>query len=245
MNIKTLPGRRAIGVGVLLLFSQLLFAADDQGFITAKEIQDRLQTAPDAMSKEVGRLVTGYRKQTPEVICAAVNLDSSQSSETIFEALNAGATRDQIPVSCECIKSDEGIRSLIQGALVNEVNAGDAASGCLPYLSKASAVKEAVTELLVAAEEWSYNYILSTGYDTLTEIGLDDGEDLLVDALVEGGILTFDGIDCGEACIRPVAETVVQNIIDVQDGVGIAGPLYGGQTVGSPDGPAEPSASSN
>lgn len=223
----------------LLLAWQPAAAQQATGGISASAIRQLLEGQGDNLAVAVGQIVTRYPAQAPAAICGAVNMNPAMAQDVIAAALQAGAGGEQIPPACECAETDDGVVALVQGALANEISAADIASRCMNETADSARVSMLLSELLARADRSEYEFILGIAYDVLTDLGVNGAEDILVNALVDGEFLSFDSLsaDCGEACLRPAAETLVQGVVDVQQGGGLAGDLYGGPGQGGQEPP--------
>jgi len=140
-----------------------------------------------------------------------------ETTEVVIAAMQAGALTEDIACQCDRDIPARIIPDLVSAAISQNADAQILLGRCMAGLPM-DQVLNVLMSAMQGTDPTKIEGLIAIALETFRENGID-GSTILVDSLVQGEFLTFDGMPdgCDADCLRPMAETLVNYLSEQTD----------------------------
>ena len=188
----------------LYLWILLILAAPALGQSEEPQVE-----APDLEQLLIDIVATTDEGRVDELNKALLALPE-QTDMFVRTAIEAGYPDPDVLAQCDMGVAPPQVPTLIDVLVENGTALAPIINRCLPRVPEGEMVN-VVTNLLMQAEPAEMEDMIQITLAVLNDEGIDSNL-VLVNSLVEGGLIEGDDLDCTGECLRPFAEELVSNI---------------------------------
>ncbi len=165
--------------------------------------------------KTLAGLLTEQPDEPYPVVASALSVLPEQTRQIVSESISMDVAAEVIAEYCKEPMDERQTRDLVSSLIAENADVQMVLDKCLTSVPS-TLLMAVLMSTLQASDPQSIETILRLAFDMIELRGLD-GRTVLVDALVEGDFLVTETLlddGCSGECLRPVAEVLVENLLD-------------------------------